>query len=84
MGCSCGQVGSVLAFYSEDSSSNPAEALNFSVTLWLESTKIKKEASVFVDYVFLKKLGHSRPLFLYFHFFNTVDNKQMFYIKVCQ
>ena len=23
-------------------------------------------------------MGHSRPLFLYFHLFNTVDSKQMF------
>ena len=27
---------------------------------------------------FFKKVGHSRPLFLYFRLFNTVDNKQMF------
>ena len=27
---------------------------------------------------FLKKMGHSRPLFIYFRLFNTVDNKQMF------
>ena len=25
-----------------------------------------------------KKVGHSRPLFIYFRLFNTVDNKQMF------
>ena len=24
------------------------------------------------------KMGHSRPLFLYFHLFNTVDSKQIF------
>ena len=28
-------------------------------------------------------MGHSRPLF-YFRLFNTVDSKQMFFIKVCQ
>ena len=27
---------------------------------------------------FLNKVGHSRPLFIYFRLFNTVDNKQMF------
>ena len=32
---------------------------------------------------FFKK-GHSRPLFLYFRLFNTVDSKQMFNIKVCR
>ena len=28
--------------------------------------------------IFLIKVGHSRPLFIYFSLFNTVDNKQMF------
>ena len=28
--------------------------------------------------LFFKKMGHSRPLFLYFRLFNTVDSKQMF------
>ena len=27
--------------------------------------------------LFFKKVGHSRPLFIYFRLFNTVDNKQM-------
>ena len=30
------------------------------------------------DPVFFKKVDHSRPLFIYFRLFNTVDNKQMF------
>ena len=29
----------------------------------------------------LIKMGHSRPLFLYVHLFNTVDSKQMFTIN---
>ena len=38
---------SVLAFYSDDPSSNPAEVYNFSVKLLLKRTKInKKEAGV--------------------------------------
>ena len=38
---------SVLAFYSDDPSSNPAEVYNFSVKLLLKGTKInKKEAGV--------------------------------------
>ena len=38
---------SVLAFYSDDLSSNPAEVYNFSVKLLLKRTKInKKEAGV--------------------------------------
>ena len=42
-----GQVVSVLAFYSDDPSSNPAEIYNFSVKLLLKRTKInKKEAGV--------------------------------------
>ena len=30
------------------------------------------------------KMCHFRPLFLYFLLFNSVDSKQMLYIKVCQ
>ena len=32
--------------------------------------------SIFKKFFF--KVGHSRPLFIYFPLFNTVDNKQMF------
>ena len=47
MGRGGGQVVSVLAFYSDDPSSNPAEVYNFSVKLLLKRTKInKKEAGV--------------------------------------
>ena len=47
MGCGGGQVVSVLAFYSDDPSSNPAEVYNFSVKLLLKRTKINgKEAGV--------------------------------------
>ena len=38
-----GLVVSVLAFYSDDPSSNPAEVYNFSVKLLLKSTKINKK-----------------------------------------
>ena len=40
-----GQVVSVLAFYSDDPSSNPAEVYNFSVKLLLKGTKINKKNS---------------------------------------
>ena len=30
------------------------------------------------------KMDHSRPQYLYFRLFFTVDSKQMFFIKVCQ
>ena len=47
MGCGGGQVVSVLAFYSDDPSSNPAEVYNFSVKLLLKRMKINgKEAGV--------------------------------------
>ena len=47
MGCGGGQVVSVLAFYSNNPSSNPAEAYSFSVILCLKRTeKNKKEAGV--------------------------------------
>ena len=29
-------------------------------------------------FFFKKKVGYSRPLFIYFRLFNTVDNNQMF------
>ena len=35
-----------------------------------------------MPFLFLK-MGHYRPLFLYFRLFNTVDSKQMFHIKAC-
>ena len=38
-----GQVVSVLAFYSDNPSSNPAEVYNFSVKLLLKRTKINKK-----------------------------------------
>ena len=41
-----GQVVSVLAFYSDDPSSNPAEVYNFSVKLLLKRTKINKKEAV--------------------------------------
>ena len=41
MGRGGGQVVSVLAFYSDNPSSNPAEVYNFSVKLLLKRTKIK-------------------------------------------
>ena len=47
MGRGGGQVVSVLAFFSDDPSSNPSEVYNFSVKLLLKTTKInKKEARV--------------------------------------
>ena len=47
LGRSGGQVVSVLTFYSDNPSSNPAEVYNFSVKLLLKRTKInKKEAGV--------------------------------------
>ena len=47
MGRGGGQVVSVLAFYSDDTSSNPAEVYSFSVILCLKRTKINKnEAGV--------------------------------------
>ena len=36
-----------------------------------------KICSFQTKYFFLKKVGQSRPLFIYFLRFNTVDNKQV-------
>ena len=46
LGLGGGQVVSVLAFYSDDPSSNPAEVYNFSVKLLLKRMKKKTEAGV--------------------------------------
>ena len=47
LGRGSGQVSSVLAFYSDNPSSNPGEANYFSVKLLLKTTKVtKKEARV--------------------------------------
>ena len=43
LGLGGGQVVSVLAFYSDDPSSNPAEVYNFSVKLLLKRMKKKKQ-----------------------------------------
>ena len=43
MGSGGGQVVSVLAFYSDDPSSNPVEVYNFSVKLYLKRTKKQKQ-----------------------------------------
>ena len=49
---------------------------------------IKKQTnSYYTDKLVLQyflKMGHSRPLFLYFRLFNTVGSKQMFIWNVCQ
>ena len=47
MGCGGGQVVSMLAFYSDDPSSNPADAYRFSVKFVFEKNEnIQKEAEV--------------------------------------
>jgi len=46
-----GQVVSVLAFYSDDPSSNPAEVYNFSVKIFIEKNENKQ------------KRGRGRPIF---------------------
>ena len=54
MGRGGGQVVSVLAFYSDNPSSNPAEVYNFSVILLLKRTKINKKRPGLAN--FLKKI----------------------------
>ena len=55
MGRGGGQVVSVLAFYSDNPSSNPAEVYNFSVKLLLKRTKIKTKKRPGLAHFFLKK-----------------------------
>ena len=56
MGCGGGQVVSVLAFYSDNPSSNPAEVYNFSVKLLLKRMKINKKRPGLAHFFFKKKL----------------------------
>ena len=72
-----GQVVSMLVFYTNDPSLNPAEAYNFYYAK--NCLKGKKKQKRDRQRPFL--LRHSRPLFLYFRLFNTFDS--MFYKKVC-
>ena len=58
-GCGGDQVVSVLTFYSDDPSSNPAEVYNFPVKLLLKRTKINKKEAGFL--FFLKKNFHTYP-----------------------
>ena len=51
-----GQVVSVLVFYSDNLSSNPAEVYNFSVKLLLKRTKINKKRPGLAHF-FKKKIG---------------------------
>ena len=52
MGCGGGLVVSVLAFYSDDPSSIPAEVYNFSVKLLLKRTKINKKRPGLAQFFF--------------------------------
>ena len=45
MGCGGGQVVSVLAFYSDDPSSNPAETCSFSVKFVFEKNENKQKGA---------------------------------------
>ena len=56
MGRGGGQVVSVLAFYSDDPSSNPADAYSFSVQIVFEKNE-NKQKEAWVGPFFLKKAG---------------------------
>ena len=58
LGSGGGQVVSVLAFYSVDPSSNPAEVYNFSVKLLLKRTKINKKRPGLAHFFLKKALNH--------------------------
>ena len=61
-----GQVVSVLAFYSDDPSSNPAEVYNFfSVKLLLKRTKINKKEAGLAHFKNLS-LSNPTPNLMYF------------------
>ena len=45
MGCGGGIVVSILSFYSDDTSSNPAEAYSFSSKIWFENNENKQKGA---------------------------------------
>ena len=62
MGCGGGLVVSVLAFYSDDPSSIPAEVYNFSVKLLLKRTKINKKRPGLAQFFLKKKKKNIFPI----------------------
>ena len=61
MGRGGGQVVSVLAFYSDDPSSHPTEALSFSIILCLKRTKINKKRPGLAHFFKKLNLGWANP-----------------------
>ena len=68
MGRGGGQVVSVLAFYSDDPSSNPAEVYNFSVKIVIEKNKNKQ------------KRGWGWPIFLHYQLRSPCYPKFYFFL----
>ena len=66
MGRGGGQVVSMLAFYSDDPSSNPTDVYNFSVKLLLKRTKINKKTPG-LAYLFI----NGRLFSIFFRSFQT-------------
>ena len=71
--------------FSFKSSQNICWLLGYSknITFWIKTVVTNfwatfKITGLLCILFFKKKMGHSRPLFIYFRLFNTVDNKQMF------
>ena len=58
--------------------------LQVKLTLCKQSFQMKSIIIAFMKFrsLFILKMGHSSPLFLYFCFFNAVEGTQMFCIKV--
>ena len=78
-----GQVVSVLAFYSDDPSSNPAEVYNFSVKLLLKRTKINKKRPGLTH--FFKKIT-ANLIFKFLKFTLSNKIKALFYFflpRIC-
>ena len=71
-GCGGGLVVSMLAFYSDDPSSIPAEVYNFSVKLLLKRTKINKKRPGLAQFLKIKKIN-----VLYFR------EEELFYFEIC-
>ena len=68
---------SVLAFYSDDPSLNPAEVYNFSVKLLLKRTKINKEEAgvgpFFKKKIYIKTISSFGNYCKLYHLSGTID-----------
>ena len=82
----CLFLGSLCLFSSDliDAFIQPVSIELLNRRIWrIVSTQLLKKLDNVCKQLYILKMGHYRPLFLYFRLLNTVDRKQMFNIKFC-